>query len=170
MSDNQTTEAANPERFEVQRPIPATPESVFAVLCDPGGHVAIDASGMLISATGEAVAAVDDKFVVHMDREAKGDVDLGKYDATVRIVKFEQDREIAWTVEGDLNIGHIYGYSLKPSDGGTLATSYYDWSMIADEWKQSGVFPVISDGGLKSTLGILERVLTTDAYEPPRRD
>jgi hypothetical protein len=30
------------ERFEVRREIAATPEKVFALLSDPGGHVAID--------------------------------------------------------------------------------------------------------------------------------
>ena len=37
------------ERFEVQRAIAATPTEIFAILHDPQGHVAIDASGMLMS-------------------------------------------------------------------------------------------------------------------------
>lgn len=35
------------ERMEVQRTIAAPAADIFAVLCDPQGHVAIDASGML---------------------------------------------------------------------------------------------------------------------------
>jgi hypothetical protein len=35
------------ERMEVQRTIEAPAADIFAVLCDPHGHVAIDASGML---------------------------------------------------------------------------------------------------------------------------
>ena len=35
------------ERMEVQRTIAAPAADIFAVLCDPHGHVAIDASGML---------------------------------------------------------------------------------------------------------------------------
>jgi hypothetical protein len=58
------------ERIEVQRLIEADPVSIFRVLCDPQGHVAIDSSGMLQSADGDPVAAVGDGFVVHMDREA----------------------------------------------------------------------------------------------------
>ena len=58
------------QRIEVPRTIPASPEAIFAVLCDPAGHVAIDSSGMLMSASGEPVGAVGDTFVVHMDREA----------------------------------------------------------------------------------------------------
>jgi hypothetical protein len=60
------------QRIEVSRPIDATPAEVFAVLCDPQGHVAIDSSGMLQSADGEPVAATGDSFVVHMDRESLG--------------------------------------------------------------------------------------------------
>ena len=49
-------------RIEVSRDIAATPEQVFAVLCDPQGHVAIDASGMLHVADGEPVGAVGDSL------------------------------------------------------------------------------------------------------------
>jgi hypothetical protein len=61
------------DRFEVQRTIAAPAADVFAVLCDPQGHVAIDATGMLQSADGEPVTAAGDSFVVHMDREALND-------------------------------------------------------------------------------------------------
>ena len=54
------------------------------MLCDPQGHVAIDASGMLQDADGDAVTAVGDTFVVHMDREALNDFPMGTYDVTVR--------------------------------------------------------------------------------------
>src|SRR3984957_19161096 len=117
-----------PERLEVQRAIAAAPEAVFAVLPAPGGHVAIDSSGMLMEASGDAVTAVGDTFVVHMDREALNDYPLGLYDVTVEIVTFEPDQEIAWTVHGQLDLGHVYGYRLEPIEEGTLVTSYYDWS------------------------------------------
>lgn len=149
------------DRIEVSRTIPADPGSIFAVLTDPVGHVAIDSSGMLMDATGERVTAAGDTFVVHMDREALGDVPLGHYDVTVTISAFEPDREIAWTIEGTVrpSIGHVYGYRLDPQDSGTLVTSYYDWSDIRPEWREKGVFPVISAQALKGTLGILERVV-----------
>ena len=81
------------ERMEVQRRIAADPASIFRVLCDPQGHVAIDSSGMLMSAEGSPVTAVGDEFVVHMDREALNDYPLGRYDVTVTITAFEPDRE-----------------------------------------------------------------------------
>src|ERR1700728_8877 len=118
------------ERIEVTRTIEAEPAAIFAVLRDPQGHVAIDSSGMLQSADGDPVRAVGDSFVVHMDRESLNDYpELGRYDVTVTISAFEPDREIAWTILGQIRpqIGHIYGYHLEPaSDGpGTLVTSYY---------------------------------------------
>lgn len=149
------------ERIEVSRTIPAPPEAVFVVLCDPQGHVAIDASGMLQDADGGPVRGVGDSFVVHMDREALGDVDLGRYDVTVRIASWEQDREIAWTILGTVRppIGHVFGYRLDPVEGGTAVTSYYDWSDIDPKWREAGIFPVIKEPAIKATLGILDRTV-----------
>jgi hypothetical protein len=147
------------DRMEVQRTIRAEPSAIFRILSDPQGHVAIDSSGMLMDATGEPVKAAGDSFVVHMDREALNDYPLGLYDVTIRIMTFEPDREIAWKVEGQLNLGHFYGYRLEPSDDGTLVTSYYDWSEIEPNWREANIFPVISEGALRATLGILDRTV-----------
>jgi hypothetical protein len=150
------------ERIEVTRTIEAGPAAIFAVLRDPQGHVAIDSSGMLQSAEGESVSAVGDSFVVHMDREALNDYpELGRYDVTVSISAYEPDREIAWTILGRIRpqIGHVYGYRLEPAGDGTLVTSYYDWSGIDPQWREAGIFPVISEGALRATLGILARTV-----------
>jgi hypothetical protein len=159
-------DAAMTERLEVQRAIAADPADIFQVLADPQGHVAIDSSGMLMSATGEPVAGVGDTFVVHMDREALNDYPLGLYDVTVRIVTFEPDREIAWTIEGQLNLGHVYGYKLEPIAEGTLVTQYYDWSSVDQSWKEGGVFPVIPESALRATLGILARTVAPGRPRP----
>ncbi|PRC47716.1 polyketide cyclase, partial [Mycobacterium sp. ITM-2017-0098] len=103
------------DRIEVPRTIAAPAADIFAVLCDPQGHVAIDATGMLQDADGEPVRAVGDTFVVHMDREALNDFpELGRYDVTVQITQLEQDKLIAWTILGKIRpqIGHVYGYRL----------------------------------------------------------
>jgi hypothetical protein len=154
------------ERLSVERTILADPAAIFRVLCDPRGHVKIDSSGMLMDASGEPVTAVGDSFVVHMDREALGDYPMGRYDVTVTITTLEADREIAWTILGTIKpqIGHIYGYTLEPVDEGTLVTSYYDWSNIDETWRKAGIFPVISEGALRATLGILAR--TVERSEP----
>jgi hypothetical protein len=152
------------ERIETRRTIPAPAPDIFAVLCDPQGHVAIDSSGMLQDADGDPVTAVGDSFVVHMDRESLNDFpQFGKYDVTVSIKDFEQDRLISWTVLGRIRpqIGHVYGYLLEPTDDGaaTVVTSFYDWSNIDAKWRDAGIFPVLSEGALRATLGILDRTV-----------
>jgi len=152
------------DRIETSRTIAAPAPAIFAVLCDPQGHVAIDSSGMLQSAEGEPVRGVGDQFVVHMDRESLNDFpELGRYDVTVVITEFEQDRLIAWTVLGQIQppIGHVYGYALAPAEDGsaTVVTSFYDWSTIDQKWRDAGIFPILSEGALRATLGILDRTV-----------
>jgi hypothetical protein len=153
------------ERFDVARFIPFPAEQIFSVLRDPEGHVAIDSTGMLQSATGEPVNAVGDRFVVHMDRESLNDFPLGKYDVEVEIITYEPDREIAWTIHGQIkpSIGHVYGYQLEPAEhdgvAGTTVRSYYDWSRITQKWRDANIFPIIPEVGLRATLGILERTV-----------
>jgi hypothetical protein len=152
------------DRFEVQRTIAAPAADVFSVLCDPQGHVAIDATGMLQSADGDTVTAAGDSFVVHMDRESLNDFPLGKYDVTVQIGDYELNKLISWTIFGQIrpHIGHVYGYRLEPdgpAGAATVVTSFYDWSNIDQHWRDAGIFPVISEGALRATLGILDRTV-----------
>jgi hypothetical protein len=160
----------NTTRIEVQRAVAASPEAIFAILSDPAGHVAIDASGMLMSADGEPVEAVGDRFVVHMDRDSLRDFDLGEYDVTVVISAFEPNREIAWTIDGVMQppVGHVYGYRLEPIEGGTMVTSYYDWSNIHEKYRELArtAFPIISETNLLATLGILARTVAPGAPRP----
>ncbi|MET7675806.1 SRPBCC family protein [Streptomyces seoulensis] len=152
------------ERFEVTRQLAASPSAIFDVLRSPQGHVAIDSSGMLQSAEGDPVNAVGDEFLVHMDREALGDLPMGRYDVTVIITRYEPDTLLEWTISGTIQppIRHLYGYRLTPNESGTLVTSYYDWSQIDDKYRKAGIFPVIPEAGLRATLGILARTVTRD--------
>jgi Polyketide cyclase / dehydrase and lipid transport len=158
-------------RIETDRLIAAPAADIFALLCDPQGHVAIDSSGMLQDATGEPVAGVGDSFVVHMDRESLNDYpELGRYDVTVTIREFEPDRLISWAVLGRIRpqIGHVYGYRLTPDPdtGGTVVTSFYDWSDIHPDWAAAGIFPVLSENALRGTLGILDRTVRRGYARP----
>ena len=151
---------ATAERHEVSRVIPADPAAIFAVVSSPAGHVAIDASGMLQGFTGDPAKKEGDEFVIHMDREALGDLPMGKYDVTVTMTGWEQDRFLTWEVSapGFPSIGHYYGYRLEPNDDGTTTvTSIYDWSNVDAEMKQ--YWPVVPLSALKATLGILERTV-----------
>lgn len=156
-------------RLEVDRMIAAEPAVIFDVLRSPDGHVAIDASGMLMSAEGEPASAVGDRFVVHMDRDSLRDFDLGEYDVTVVIDTFEADAEIAWTIDGVMQppMGHVYGYRLEPVEGGTLVTSYYDWSNLHEQYAGfADRFPIISEASLRATLGILARTVAPGRGRP----
>ncbi|MGB0112250.1 MAG: hypothetical protein WBP59_03435 [Ilumatobacteraceae bacterium] len=159
-----------PTRLEVDRAIAAEPGVIFDLLRSPEGHVQIDASGMLMSAEGDAATAVGDRFVVHMDRDSLRDFDLGEYDVTVVITAFEPGREIAWTIDGQIQppIGHVYGYRLDEIDGGTKVTSYYDWSDIHEAYAEmaANIFPVISETNLLGTLGILARTVAPGKSRP----
>lgn len=149
------------ERFDVTRQIAAPASTIFEVLRSPQGHVAIDSSGMLQSAEGGSVSAAGDEFLVHMDREALGDLPMGQYDVTVIITRYEHDKLLEWTISGTVQppIRHLYGYRLDANSTGTLVTSYYDWSQIDERYREADVFPVIPEAGLRATLGILARTV-----------
>ncbi|GAB2859592.1 SRPBCC family protein [Nocardioides pacificus] len=148
------------ERISAHRIIPAAPDAVFAVLTDPDGHVAIDSSGMLQSADGGPATAVGDAFVVHMDREALGDLPMGTYDVRVIITRLTHPTVVEWTIEGTVKppIGHVYGYELEAVGADrTRVTSFCDWSHALPEWK--AIFPVIDEKALRASLGLLERAV-----------
>ncbi len=157
------------QRIEVSRAIAATPAEVFAVVSSPEGHVAIDASGMLMSASGERATAVGDTFTVHMDREALNDYPLGLYDVGVRITEFEPDRRIAWTIESEFlqpSIGHVYGYEIEEIPEGCIVTQFYDWSDIHEQYRESIPFPIVPESALRATLGILARTVAPGKPRP----
>ncbi|MFG2811709.1 hypothetical protein ACWEIK_29865 [Streptomyces sp. NPDC004673] len=117
------------------------------------------------------MSAVGDRFLVHMDREALGDLPMGRYDVTVIITRYEPDALLEWTISGTIQppIRHLYGYRLVPDDSGTLVTSYYDWSQIDDKYREAGIFPVIPEAGLRATLGILARTVAGTRTPPGSR-
>ena len=153
----------SPTRLSARRFVEAPADAVFAVLCDPEGHVDIDASGMLQAASGAPVGAVGDRFTVHMDREALGDYPMGRYDVDVVIASFEVDRAISWWIDGTIKppIGHTFSYLLETATvddvEGTWVTSVYDWTHAREKWLP--IFPVIGEANLRATLGILDRVV-----------
>jgi hypothetical protein len=157
------------QRIEVDRMIPADPAAIFDMLRSPRGHVAIDSTGMLMSADGQPATRVGDTFVVHMDRDSLRDFPLGLYDVTVSFTRFEQDRAIEWTILSgflDPPLGHVYGYELEPVEGCTKVTSYYDWSNLHDVYRQRIEFPIISEPALRATLGILARTVAPGVPRP----
>ena len=157
-------------RIEVERAIAASPSQIFDVVSDPAGHVKIDASGMLMSASGPRPVEVGDRFEVEMDRDSLRDMDLGEYKVTVVIETFVEDTEIAWSIDGVMQppIGHIYGYRMQEIEGGTLVASYYDWSNTHPQHAElvETLFPIISESHLLATLGILARTVAPGKRRP----
>jgi hypothetical protein len=92
-----------------------------------------------------------------MDREALGNMPLGKYDVTVTITEFERDAHIEWTVAEEID--HRYGYLLEPTEIGTRVTSYCDWSRTGEPFRSALTFPVVPQTALRATLGILARTV-----------
>ena len=90
-------------------------------------------------------------------------------DGHVVIEPFEPDTEIAWSIDGVMQppMGHPYGYRLAPIDGGTLVTSYYDWSNLHEQYAGFAErFPSISEAGLHATLGTLARTVAPGKPRP----
>lgn len=143
-------------RISVERVIHAPAADIFALVTDPAGHVRIDGSGMLVEAPDATpVSAVGDTFKMEMDREALGDLPLGRYAVMNTVTAIESDRLIEWAVgaEGRTPIGHVYGFLLEPvDDSATKVTSYCDWSGLQPKLVGKVAFPVVPASMMEQTL------------------
>jgi hypothetical protein len=152
------------DRLSSARLIAAPAASIFQLITDPQGHVAIDGSGMLIAPKeSNRLVAVGDTFLMDMDGPARGLPELGTYTAQNTVTKLIDDAALEWAVgqEGAAPFGHVYGFTLAPlSDEETEVTHYYDWSAVSEQARAWISFPVIDADGLAATLGKLESVVT----------
>lgn len=152
------------ERIFSTRVISAPATSIYALVSSPAGHVQIDGSGMLVaSPESKSVTAVGDTFLMHMDREPLGDVDMGKYDVTVIITDIAEDQLVEWGIQGNDGkpFGHVYGYALKSIDeNSTEVTSYCDWSGLSEKRKARIAFPIVPLSMMVKSLDNLEAIVT----------
>ncbi len=103
------------ERLEVQRAVAARPGEIFAVLSDPRGHVAIQSSGMLMEAAGTLSARWEipssctwtGKRSTTIPRSVRGHG---------RNRHVRAGPEVAWTIHGQLDLGHVCGYWTSASN------------------------------------------------------
>ncbi|MFA7324580.1 MAG: polyketide cyclase [Candidatus Nanopelagicales bacterium] len=155
---------SNEERVSSTRVIKAPASAIYALVSSPTGHVQIDGSGMLLASPDSTpVTAVGDTFVMHMDREPLGDIDMGKYDVTVVITNIEPDRLVEWSVLDNKGLpwGHVYGYTLTPvGESSTEVTSYCDWSGLPERRKARASFPVVPLSMMVKSLDNLESIVT----------
>ena len=156
------------ERISATRRIEAPAAAIFAIISDPAGQVAIDGSHMLVAAPdAQRLEAVGDTFTMDMDREALGDLPLGKYQVLNTVTKIEPDRLLEWNVGSAERgpLGHVYGYELAPAgDGATDVTSYCDWSGISDAVRERVArWPIVPKMALIGTLEKLDALATNPA-------
>jgi hypothetical protein len=99
-----------------------------------------------------------------MDRDALGDLPLGKYQVLNTVTKFEADRLLEWNVGSAERgpLGHVYGYLLEPAgDGVTDVTSYCDWSGISAKLRERFPhWPIVPKMALITTLEKLDHLAT----------
>jgi len=161
MSDTKVRQTES--RLELTRSINVPPAAVFAVISDPEGHVKIDGSGMLVAAQDSSpMTGVGDSFVMNMDREALGDIPLGKYQVRNTVTAFVPDRLFEWNVGGvdQPPFGHVYGYRLEPAaDGATVVTLYVDWTGVRAS-RVRDRFPIVPAHMLEKSLDNLDRIVT----------
>ena len=153
------------DRISATRRIAAPAASIFAIITDPAGQVAIDGSHMLVGAPhAKRLEAVGDSFSINMDRDALGDLPLGQYQVLNTVTKIEPDRLLEWNVGSAERgpLGHVYGYELEPAgDDGTDVTSYCDWSGISDALRERiPRWPIVPKMALISTLEKLDALAT----------
>jgi hypothetical protein len=151
------------ERISATRRIEAPAAAIFAIISDPAGQVAIDGSHMLVTAPDTTrLAAVGDTFTIDMDRDALGDMPLGKYTVLNTVTRIDPDRLLEWNVGSAERgpVGHVYGYELAADGDATDVTSYCDWSGISDAMREMARWPIVPKMALMSTLEKLDRLAT----------
>lgn len=118
------------DRVTVERVIPAPPESVFALLADPGRHPEIDGSGTVRGArSGDRRLQLGDSFGMDMKMGAR-------YSTRNEVVELEEDRRIAWRTLAPsplskIATGRTWRYELEPVDEGTRVRETWDVSTEA---------------------------------------
>lgn len=155
------------ERVSATRRIPASPADIFAIITDPSMHVAIDGSHMLVAApNAKRLEAVGDSFVIDMDRDALGDLPMGKYSVFNVVTRISPDTLLEWNVGSEERgpLGHVYGYELTPVGAHeTDVTSYCDWSGISAKVRERVTFPIVPKMALITTLEKLDSIATKPA-------
>ena len=150
-------------RLELTRTVKASPADIFAVVTDPQGHVDIDGSGMLVAPVdAQRMTGVGDSFVMNMDREALGDIPLGRYQVRNTVTSYVENELFEWNVGGvdQPPFGHVYGYRLAPHGAeATQVTLYVDWSGVRAGSIRDR-FPIVPQHMLESSLANLDRIVT----------
>lgn len=154
------------ETLSVTLRIPAAPESVFAVLTEPGTHPAIDGTGWVVEAREtERITENGQVFRMRMYHSNHPD---GHYEMANRVEVLDPPRAITWQpgqdVAGSDELqfgGWTYGYELAAAeDGGTDVTLTYDWSAVPASIREYISFPPFAPDHLQNSLRNLAGLVT----------
>lgn len=162
MSDTDTTN----EQLQATAHIGATPDAVFAFLCDPANHQHTEPTDWVRDAiTSEQITAKGQTFGVHMYLEQVG----GHYDMHNVVTAYEPGRTIAW-LPGTLGEdgthqpgGWWWRYDIEPAPEGdsSRVTLTYDWSGTSPEVRDEiGGMPPFPREYLDKSLAELGNALT----------
>ncbi len=153
-STSSSKDVATVERF-----IPASAETIFAVLADPGRHQEIDGSGTVKGTQAAAPQRLELGSTFGMSMKAGL-----SYSMVNTVVEFEENRLIAWQPRPSVSFmrwfvgGRIWRYELVPQDSGTLVRESWD---ISKEVFKPAVRPLRSRtvDAMTKTLERLEQVV-----------
>lgn len=160
-----TSDARGEERCVSTRSIPASAESIFAILSDPTRHQETEPGDWVRSALSEdKITGVGQVFGVNMYIESAG-VDYVMHN---RVTSYEPQRVIAWepgrlSDQGEVDAGGwVWRYDLSPADadGSTEVTLSYDWSNTPQQVRDEiGSMPPFPPAFLAESLQALERAV-----------
>jgi len=153
------------DRVSVTRRVAAPASKVFSIVSNPAGHVEIDGSGMLQSATdARQLTTVGETFDMDMDRRPLGDIPgLGLYKVRCTVTRIIADRLVEWAVAGadQPPVGHLFGWQIEPiGDAECDVTNYCDWTGIPDKLRSWRPWPVVPVPMLELSVENLERIAT----------
>lgn len=142
------------------RTIPASPETVYAILANPATHSAIDGTGWVVESLDDTpLTAVGQFFRMAMFHEGHPD---GRYEIANRVEVLERPTAIAWKPGYDADDGTvqfggwIWRYDLMAIGAGeTVVTLTYDWSAVSPPVRDRMVFPPFPPEHLPRSLAHL---------------
>lgn len=140
-------------RVSVSRVIAASPEAIFAVLCDPTMHAAMDGSGTV---RGNRKT---DTPKLELGSRFRMDMKIGvPYRITSKVVEYDENRLIAWAHLGR----HRWRYELETVEGGTEVTETFDWSTsISPRYIELMRYPEKHPESMERTLERLDEIVTS---------
>jgi uncharacterized protein YndB with AHSA1/START domain len=131
---------------------------VFAVLTDPGTHVAIDGTGW-VQETVDRAPLTEAGQIFRMDMYHAGHPN-GDYQTVNKVAVLDPPRAISWLTgqdkgDGDLEFGGwLWRYDLVPlGPSETEVTLTYDWSAVPQYIRERGIrFPPFGPEHLANSL------------------